>query len=296
MWFAYIMIGNALWSIADVLMSMIVNRMDRSPVVIAWYSGVVEVTVLLLLYAFLPIETVWVGYFAVGALFAYVGMLLLFKLFSCVDVSVSSASWVFMSLGIAAGGMLFFNESWNMLQALGACTAIVGVLILSFWHKHVSLLYTCGLLAAVGFSYVPYFLIQKAALLSGVSVLTAFFWPILFQKLFAIAVPLALPFYRRQIRTISADVRFWFIGMLICWVCTALVGVYIVTKAYSVGDASLVGIAENGQPFFLIAFAWVATLFSPTYAPREILTSQSVSIKLFSFLIVFTGLTLLAVG
>jgi len=34
----------------------------------------------------------------------------------------------------------------------------------------------------------------------------------------------------------------------------------------------------------------------PRYAPRELLTAQSVQVKLTSFVIVFVGLSLLAVG
>lgn len=296
MWFAYIMIGNALWSVADVLMSIIVNRMGQSSVVVGWYLAAVKIPVLVVLYFLLPIEAVWLGPFAIGAVFAYVGMLLVFTMLTRVDVSVSSAAWVFMSLGIAFGGMFFFDEVWNMVQTAGALVSIAGVLLLSFWHKHVSLLRTFLLLAAVGLSYVPYFLIQKAALLSGVSVVTAFFWPLIMQMSIAICIPLLLPRYRKEICSISANIRSWFIGMLFSWVSVGLCGVYIVTKAYSVGDASLVGMAENGQPFFLIAFAWIATLLCPKYAPREILTSQSVGIKLVSFLIVFTGLGLLAIA
>lgn len=295
MWFVYIMLGNAVWSISDVAVSMIVNKVDRSPLVVGWYIGCIEIFTLVVLALFLPLELVWLGSFFIAGVCIYIGLLLFLVLLSRVDVSVSSAAWVFMSVGIAAGGFIFFDESWSIFQAIGAVISIAGVLLLSFWHKHVAPFRTCGLLALVGLIYVPYFLIQKGALLAGVSLVNVFFWPLLFQKLLAVIFPLLL-MKKKIFIGISKELLPWSLGMMILVVAASLLGFLYTTLAYDAGLASLVGIAENGQPFFLMFFAWIAIWLVPKYAPKELVTAQSFGIKIISFCIVFTGLGLLALG
>jgi len=64
--------------------------------------------------------------------------------------------------------------------------------------------------------------------------------------------------------------------------------------AYEYGPVSLIMVVGNIQPFFVIFFAWMLTKLVPSKAPKELLTRQSVQIKLISFIIVFFGLALLA--
>lgn len=296
MWFVYIMLSNALWSVSDVSASMLVNKLEKSPLIVGWYLAIVHLLTLGLLALVLPLEIVWLWQFALAGAAGYAGMLSLLWLLKHVDVSVSSAAWVFTAIGMVAGGFFFFQESWNMYQTIGSCLSIAGILLLAFWHKHVSLLRTCTMLAAVGLSYVPFFLIQKAALLEGISVLNVFFWPILFQQIFAFLVP--IPSLKSRLRNrgfIPKILLPWSILMAFLVTMLALLGFFFETLAYDAGMASLVGVGENGQPFFLMFFAWIATLLAPKYAPKELVTAQSFGIKIVSFCIVFIGLGLLTV-
>lgn len=55
-------------------------------------------------------------------------------------------------------------------------------------------------------------------------------------------------------------------------------------------------IATSNQSFFVLLFAWLVCRLLPTYAPRELLTAQSVGVKVLSFVIAMLGLSLLAIG
>lgn len=294
-WFFYIMLANAVWSIADVSMSMIMNRMHSSSIIVTWFLSVVQIVALLLLYAFLPVEITWMKAFAISGFFGYVGSLCFFKLLQRVDVSISSTAWVILSLGIAIGGMVLFGETWTPLQAIGAILSLSGATVLALWHKRVERLETFFYLFAAGLLYVPPFLISKSALLQGVSPVTAFFWPLLFFNVFAIILPVTTASYRSKIRELLQSLHWWFSGLIALWVVSCICGWFLVTKAYELGNASLVSIAENGQPFFLMFIAWIATLLVPKYAPREIITAQTTGVKTASFVIVFVGLALLAI-
>jgi drug/metabolite transporter (DMT)-like permease len=295
MWFFFAMLGNVLWSISDVVVSMIINRIERSSVMVTWMFSFIQLVILGVLYVILPIEHIWVGVFALSAFSSYLATLSFLKLLQTVDVSVSSVAWVFLSIGVAVGGVFLFGDTWTALQGIGATMSVLGALSLALWHKRIDRLQTLILLFTTGILFVPTFLVQKSAYLEGISVISVMFWTLLFYDLYALCYPLLMPSRRKRIKPFLSSMQPIFIGMILIWVLLSMVSFWATTFAYKLGDASLVGITENGQPFFLILFAWIATKLSPKYAPKEILTSQSIGIKIVSFIVVFTGLGLLAI-
>lgn len=294
MWFFYAMLGNVIWSISDVTVSIIMNKVERSPTAVGWVFCLVHICLLLLYYLVAPVETTWVFIFAFTAILSYVASLCFLVLVQEIDISVSSVSWVFMSLGVAAGGVLIFGDTWTIAQALGAALSVTGALLLALWHKRVDRLRTFLLILGSGLLYVPSFLVQKAAYIQGISVYTVFFWDLLFFDTYAFIVPLLHRNSRLKIRALLANFPRDLLSLVFIWVCMSMLAFFAVAKAYQVGDASLVGIAENGQPFFLMIFAAIATYIAPKYAPKELLSTQSVRIKTLSFCTVFIGLALLA--
>jgi hypothetical protein len=90
-------------------------------------------------------------------------------------------------------------------------------------------------------------------------------------------------------------INIWFLLLNVIATFSSILGFFFMTNAYAVGLASLVAVTENMQPFCVIFLAWLVAFLVPKCAPRELLTIQSVQVKLVSFLIVFVGLGLLSV-
>lgn len=61
-------------------------------------------------------------------------------------------------------------------------------------------------------------------------------------------------------------------------------------------SASLVSVVGNAQPFIVLFFAWLMVRIAPLSAPKELLTKQSVTVKIVSFTIVYSGLALIALA
>lgn len=290
------MIGNVLWSISDVWASVIINRVHKNPIVISWFFGVIDLALLAALSVYSLPDLAWIGWLAFASLFAYLGMLAFFFSLSRVDVSVSSAAWVFMSIGIAIGGMIFFNETLSALQIVGVFMSIGGVLLLMFWHQHVSVFRTCLILGGAGFLYVPFFLIQEAVLLGGASPYDVFYLNAFFHSILTVGVPFLVPKYRCEVLQLASRLPLRrFFSLIVPRSILGLLASFCVILAYKTGYASLVSITQNGQPFFLVLFAWIATRITPKYAPKELLTTQSIGIKILSFCITFAGLSLLVI-
>jgi drug/metabolite transporter (DMT)-like permease len=187
-----------------------------------------------------------------------------------------------------------FGERWSLLQGIGVALVLGGVFFLSYYHQHVSITYTLFLFSILALLYAPFFVVQKAALHAGESIAATFFWLYFAAKLSGFLYPLLRGNWRTSILGCSIDGRITSLGALAI-VCS-LTGFYAITRAYAAGFASLVSVAANVQPFFTILFASFLFCLFPRYAPRELLTAQSVQVKLCSFAIVFIGLGMLAVG
>jgi len=65
-------------------------------------------------------------------------------------------------------------------------------------------------------------------------------------------------------------------------------------RAYQIGPISLVNIVGSIQPFFAMLWAFLFWKISPRFAPKELLTVQSVQIKCIGFTVVIIGLLLLS--
>lgn len=295
MWLVFALGSNVLWSTSDVISSILVRHHQRDPFVLAWYQSICELALLLLILPFLDVRTTWLPLFVVAGITAYAAFLFFFYVLHRIDVSVMNAAWAFLSLSVSVLSFLFLGESWSALQTGGVCLILLGVIILSFWNRHVSLLHTIGLFAVLGLLYAPIYVIQKAALTNGQVMGAVFFWPLLIQKSAALTLPLFISSTRVKISASRRTIRASFLVLCLLAVSLSLAGFFLSTKAYAIAPASLVSMTLNTQAFITIGVAYGVSIFFPRSAPRELLSAQSVGIKLGSFLIVFLGLALLSV-
>ena len=88
------------------------------------------------------------------------------------------------------------------------------------------------------------------------------------------------------------DVRYFAINALV--IAFFFAGITLNTLAFHNGPLALAVIVTNIQPFIIILLSLLFYSLLPHKAPKELLTAQSLKVKLVSFLIVFTGLALLA--
>lgn len=296
MWLVFTLISTSSWALVNVLDSLLVRRhYEKHPMVLMWSQALFSVLALLLLSFFIPLKTTWLTSLVLVGAFSFTADLFFLYVLNRLDVSVVNGAWAFESIYLSVFGFLWFHEVWNTQQMVGAFLIISAVCVLAFWHQHISWSHTFSMLALLGFLYSLNNIVQKAALENGQGIVPIFFWTLLGREVCSLIIPCTIPSIRKQIIDLKSkvDYLFFFINGLIifffflamfCWV-----------RAYSVGDLSIVAVAGNVQPFFVIILAWIFHYLVPTYAPKEKITRQSITIKVISFAIVFFGLALLAV-
>lgn len=283
------------WAGINVLDSVLVKRYDKHPMVMMWNQAYYSMIVLALLALIFPIRSEWIVPLLVVGVGGYVGDSVFFVALKYIDVSVTNIAWVIMSIFLAIGGFILFQESWTWMQSVGVVLVIAGILILSLWHSTIGNPWMLLLLPLLALLYTPFYLVQKAALLAGEGTLPVLFWSLLGRESISVSMPLFLPFLRRHIKQAYSHTDSFFYCMNALVITLFFGATYFTTKAFDVGPVSLVGIVGNIQPFFVLFLAWICTLFIPSLAPKELLTSQSLVAKISSFTIVFAGLALLAI-
>ena len=179
------------------------------------------------------------------------------------------------------------------MQSVGAVLIISGSLILSFYHQKVDLYRMLWLVTSLALLYLPYYIVKKMAIDDGVNPATVFFWMIFAREIFSFSLPWFFPKVRHiAINTMRMSWHFMAINaaVIVCFFLAEYAG----TLAYKHGPLSLVAIVSNIQPFMVMGLAGLVVFFVPSKAPKELLTRQSVKLKILCFLIVFTGLALIA--
>ncbi len=296
MWISFVLISTLAWSLLNVLNSSLVHHYLKNPIAISWSQSWVTLFFLLLIGPQLHLATPWAPLLFLFGMTAYLADLWYFHVLHHLDISVANATWSILSLFLSIAGFVFFHESWTLIQTIGAFFIVGGALFLSLYHQQLSIKRTLWLLVSLAALYVPYYVFKKDALDAGLGMGTVLFWMIFGRDFFSFGIPLFMPSVRREVFT-AARTSWHFSIATIVVVLLYLIAEYFGALAYaSSGPLSLVAVVSNVQPFTVLGIAWLCATLWPSKAPRELLTRQSVSIKLGSFLIVFLGLALLTVS
>lgn len=294
MWLLFVLLSTFAWALVNVLNSVFVHNYVKSPMVLTWIQSCMSLPLLLLISLKMDVASSWIPVLIFFGITAYAADLWFFYVLNHVDVSVLNASWSILSLFLSVAGFIFFHESWSFQQSSGAVMIISGILLLSFYHQHVNIRHTLYLFLVLAFLYTPYYLVKKAAIENGESVSAVFFWMLLGREILSISVPLVFP---PILRSAITTVRSGWLFPVICLITVILyfLAEYFGALAYASGSLSIVSIITNVQPFVVMSIAWIWIIFLPEKGPRELLTRQSISVKLASFFTVFTGLLLITI-
>lgn len=294
MWLFYVLLCTLGWALVNVLDSVLVHHYEKRPITLMWCQSMWSVPMLCVLAFFLPLEapTMWIAILLLMGVIGYCADLQFLHTLEHIDVSVANVGWSLLSILLALAGFLFFHESWHLLQSLGALLILSGVLLVSLYQRHVRFSHTVRLLLTLATLFAPIYIIKKAAVNAGIPPSTVFFWLLIARE----SIAFITPWFLRDARTSG------FIALRSGWTFSALNAVVIVAflsaeyfgaRAYQLGALSLVTIVSNIQPFIVMGMAWFFGFMWPEKLPKELLTKQSVQLKVTSFSIVFIGLALL---
>jgi len=296
MWLSAVLAGVFFWSWVNVLDSATVKRYPVTPVALMWVQSCFSTLFLALFYFVIRVpapDIVWILLFS-GSI-AYAADLVFLTAIRHIDISVTNIAWSILAVFETIAGFWIFGERWGLGETLAAIFILASVTVLSLWHRQVGStgkeLLFLPLLASL---YLPFYIIQKWALVRGVSFVEIFFWQMVGRELLSFVLGMGVPPFRRQV---FASFPYWKSKYLI--LNALIIGCFLIGTGfgqlgYLLGPISLSGILTNLQPFVVLLLAGLLAYFVPTLAPRELLTLQSLRVKIVCFGLVFLGLALLA--
>lgn len=260
-----------------------------------WFNGTLRVLVLPVLLLFGPVfvEAWWIA--CVAGLGIYSMTILYLRMLHVLDTSVTQSAWAIEAIFLSILGILVLGEQWTIPQTIGSVLILSGVLFLSYWHAHVSVRHTLGLLLLLGGLSAPFSVLFKIALDTGMALPVGLFWYVGGSTLAAVITPVFRHSERDAIRNRISSATAGFMGCVVLAFALAAAGFTTMTMAMMQGPLSLVGVSFNAQPFFVILFSWLLQTTGLRHLPKELLSRQSIRVKFLSFTLVVCGLTLLTV-
>lgn len=296
MWLLFVLLSALSWATVNVLDSALVRQYEKHPVVLLWSQAIFSVPILIGMMFFVDVHSTWWLPLLLAGMVAYLGDMCVFLLLDRIDASVSNIAWALLAVFISIVGFLFFHEAWTPFQAAGALFVLAGAFLLSIWRTDFLRFRVLIPLIGLALLYLPFYVAKKAALLENQTVWSVFFWLLIGREIFGLTVALAVtPIRRRVVALIHRVPLHFYLGSAVVIIFFFL-GEYFGTVAYQIGQASLVAIVNNVQMFLIIVLAWIFVRFIPAFAPKELLDTRSVMLKVVSFTFVFIGLALLGLS
>lgn len=296
MWFLYQFTAIFFWAAMNVVDSLLVRHFQKNPFVLGWFLSCISLMMLFLISVFFDVATPWMWWIILAGITGWVGDLVFYRTIRELDVSIANIGWSIMAILMGVAGFFLFGERWSGIQLIGAALVLGGIVLLSLWHRKIENPRSLLWLVALGCSYVPFYIFQKALLIQGVDLMTVFFWMFIGREVTTMTVPLLVPSLRRHIfRYASKAPKSFYLWSTLA-IFLFMAGNFLTTAAFASGPVSLVSVVGNAQPFIVLFFAWVLVKVAPMVAPKELLTKQSVLVKILSFTIVFSGLALIALA
>jgi drug/metabolite transporter (DMT)-like permease len=292
MWLTFAVLALLCWASVNIVDSSLVRRYPAHPIVFVWATTFFAFPLLFLIWLLMDVRTEWRETLVVAGFFETIGATLFVYAIQRLDISAVNLAWAMLAMLMSIAGFFFFHEVWTQTQTVAAILIFAGVAFFSFRHRKLGGGRSLFLLPALALAYFPLLVIQKTALFTE-SNAAVFFWPLLAHEGSCFVLPLFVPSYRRAITAFVRKTENLFYFLIGFEGLFYYGGTYLSLRAYGAGPASLVSVVANTQPFFVLLFAWILAAILPSFAPRELLTDQSIQVKLLSFTIVFLGLALL---
>ena len=295
MWLPLQLISTVFWAGVNILDSSIVAHYEKRPFVLQWYQSFFTLSLLgLLALLYGGLQSSWMLVLLLSGMSAYVGDALFFHMLDRIDISVVNIAWAIMTIFLAVAGYMLFGETWSLLQMAGVVLVLSGIFLLSSSHRKIAEPRSLLLFPLLAALHTPFYIAQKAAIMGGESVMVALFWPLLARELLAGGVPFLVPGRLKILLQVPSRRLLSFHVLNGAVVGLFFLGVYFTALSLQTGPVALVSVVGNTQPFVVLFLAWILWKIVPSFASRELLTLQAVRVKIVSFLVVFTGLALLA--
>lgn len=292
-WILFSILAAVTWAIVNTVDKYILTKLTKNPYVVTITLGVIGAIVSLFVYfinGFSELSNFNIFLAAIAGLFYILMNICYIKAVQLEEVSRIVPLFFLSPLFILLFAALFLGEVFTPLKYLGIFLLVIGAILISFRRT-----------ARFNSRKAIWFMIFAALFISINQVITkhllsfADFWTV-FSYVRIGAVIAMIPVVYLNFSDLMATVKKHgkkVVGILTVNESLNVLGVIFVTFAVSTGYVTLVNALTSIQPFFVLLFAFVLSVFYPKIL-KEGVGKSAVMLKLIAIVLMFIGALLIS--
>jgi len=291
LWVLFTVLATILWAVSNVIDKYVFVKWVKEPIVPVIITVIIGLPVSLLIYIFHGFSAL--SYTNIGLAFAsgifYITMIILYcRAVKIEEISKIVPMFYLAPLFVLILATIFLGEFFTPLKYIGIFFLIIGAVLMS----------SKGLRFSFGKAF--WLMIACALFLSVSSVITKYllgfadFWTIFAYEKIGVGIAI-IPVLYFGLSHMKSDVKEHgkrVVGAICISDILTVVGSMLATAAISVGSVTLVNAMTSVQPFFVLLFAVVLSIFYPRILKEEI-GKSAVLLKLLAITLMFIGAILI---
>jgi len=292
LWILFSILAALVWAIVSIVDKYIFTKWIRKPVIPLMILGVIGLVASFFVYLFHGFS--YLSYFNIALAFVagilyVIGILFYFKAVKIEEISRVIPLLYLSSLFVSILAAIFLGEIFTPIKYLGIFLLIIGAILVSSKN-----------FIKFGFGKAFWFMIVTSLALSVDAVITKYllnfadFWTI-FSYIRIGAFFALIPIFYFSFKDLIFVVREH--GKKVIIVISlneilSVVSVLFITIATAIGYVTLVNALSSVEPFFVLLFAVILSIFYPKILKEEI-GKSAVLLKLIAITLMFVGVILI---
>lgn len=292
-WILFSILTALVWAIGNIIDKFVFTRWTVKPIVPVIIQGGVGLIASFIIYlsngfAELSGFNIFLGVLA--GIFEILSFLFYYKAVKIEEISRVVPLYYLMNFFILILAFIFFKETFTLAKYLGIFFLVIGAILIS--QKD-----------SINFKFnKAFWLMILAAIAYAISVIIikyllnfADFWTIFSYTKgvgsAVVLVPIAFLGFNKISGELAKNGKKAFIAILAAVLLGVLGGLFI-TIAISSGSVTLANVLSSIQPFFVLVFASVISIFYPSIFKEEI-SKNNIIIKIVATVLMFIGVILI---
>ena len=291
-WILFSILAALTWAIVNTVDKYILTKWVRKPIVPVMILGIIGVLASILVYLFHGFSTL--SYLNIALAFVAGIFYILMNIFYFKAVKVEEISRVvplfyLTPLFVLILAAIFLGEIFTPLKYLGIFLLVIGAILISSKN-----------FIKISFGKAFWFMVLSSLALSISAVMTKYllnfadFWTIFSWTRIGMIFAL-IPIFYFSFPDLMSTVKEYgkkVVGVMFLNESINVVGVLLITIATAVGYITLVNALSSIQPFFVLSFAVILSIFYPKILKEEI-SKSTVLQKLIAIILMFVGAILI---
>jgi transporter family protein len=291
-WILFSILAALTWATVNTIDKYILTKWVRKPIVPVMILGIIGLIASILVYLFHGFSTLSylnITLAFVAGIFYILMSIFYFKAVKIEEISRVVPLFYLTSLFVLIFAAIFLGEIFTPIKYLGIFLLIIGAILISSRN-----------FIKISFGKAFWLMILSSLALSANAVITKYllnfadFWTIFsytrIGTIFAL-IPIFYFSFPDLVSTVKEHGK-KIIGVISLNESLNVIGVLLITIATAIGYVTLVNALSSIQPFFVLLFAVVLSIFYPKILKEEI-SKSIVLLKLIAIILMFIGAVLI---